>query len=392
MNIVHLTASTFYGGPERQMLGLARSLEDDARTLFMSFAEQDRCRAFLNVCREEGFEAVALEYDTPRFRKAVHEIAGHLQRIKADILLCHGYKANILGRPAARRRRIPAVAVSRGWTAESLRVCLYEWLDRRHLRFMDHVVAVSSAQALKVRQAGVPANRLTTISNAIDPDRFDDSDSRYRTKLERYFHGPRKRIIGAAGRLSPEKGFDVFLEAATRMLDVDPNLGFVIFGDGPCRDALQQRIAELGLIGSVFLAGFRSDLDRFIAQLDLFVLPSFTEGLPNVVLEACAAGVPVIATAVGGTPEIIEDGMSGFLVPPGDVEQLAARIDEALENEERLGEIAFQGRQRVLEGFSFCAQREGYLALFDRLLPGWRKRRPIGEPAKILEVEPTCER
>jgi glycosyltransferase involved in cell wall biosynthesis len=392
MNIVHLTASTFFGGPERQMLGLARSLEDDARTVFLSFAERGRCRPFLNVCREEVFEAVALENDTPRLRRATGEIASQLERIKADVLLCHGYKANMLGRPAARKRGIPAVAVSRGWTGESLRVCLYEWLDRRHLRFMDHVVAVSSAQAVKVRNSGVHARRLTIIPNAVDPDRFADSDPHYRTKLERYFHGPRRRIIGTAGRLSPEKGFDVFLEAAARMVDIDPDLGFVIFGDGPCRDALQQRIAELGLIGSAFLAGFRSDLDRFIAQLDLFVLPSFTEGLPNVVLEACAAGVPVIATAVGGTPEIIEDGVSGFLVLPGDSEQLAGRIDEALENEERLGEIAFQGRQRVLEGFSFCAQREGYLALFDRLLPGWRKRRPICEPDQVLEAEPTCER
>jgi glycosyltransferase involved in cell wall biosynthesis len=392
MNIVHLTASTFHGGPERQMLGLARSLEEDARSVFLSFPEGGRCRAFVNVCRDEGFEAAALENDTPRIRSTIRELAGQLDRVGADVLLCHGYKANILGRPAARRRGIPAVAISRGWTAESLRVRLYEWLDRRHLRFMDHVVAVSSAQAMKVRRAGVSASRLTTIPNAIDPDRFTDSDSRFRVKMERYFHTPPRRIIGAAGRLSPEKGFDVFLAAAARMLDVDPTLGFVIFGEGSCQDALQQRIVDLGLIGSAVLAGFRTDLDRFIGQLDLFVLPSFTEGLPNVVLEACAAGVPVVATAVGGTPEVIQDGVSGFLVPPGDSEQLAAAMEEALENEERLREIAFQGRQRVLEGFSFSAQREGYLTLFDSLLPGRRKQQPAIVPGKALAMEPTCER
>src|SRR4029077_19249917 len=122
-----------------------------------------------------------------------------------------------------------------------------------------------------------------------------------------------------------------------------PDVGFVIFGHGEKRQALQQQIALSGLTGSVYLAGVRNDLDRFIAQLDLFVLPSYTEGMPNVVLESCAAGVPVVATAVGGTPEIIEDGVSGFLSPPGDSEQLLAAIDEALENEERLREVAFQG-------------------------------------------------
>jgi glycosyltransferase involved in cell wall biosynthesis len=392
MNIVHLTASTFHGGPERQMLGLAGTLIDDARTVFLSFAEQGRCRSFLSVCRQQGYEALALENDTPRFRAAIREIAAHLQRVQADVLLCHGYKANILGRPAARRCGIPAVAVSRGWTGESFRVRLYERLDRFHLRFMDHVVAVSSAQAEKVRAAGVRAERLTTIANAIDPDRFADPEPRYRTKLERYFRGPRCRVVGAAGRLSPEKGFDVLIEAAARVVEVDPTVGFVLFGDGPDRAALQERITNLGMIGSIVLAGFRNDLDCFIPQLDLFVLPSHTEGLPNVVLEACAAGVPVIATAVGGTPEVIEDGVSGFLVSPGDIEQLAGRIDEALENEERLREIAYQGRQRVLENFSFSAQRASYLALFETLVPARPNEPVVQEPDQVLTPEPTCER
>jgi glycosyltransferase involved in cell wall biosynthesis len=388
MNIVHLTASTFHGGPERQMLGLARALRDDARTVFLSFSEKGRCRSFLGVCRQQGFEGVALKNDTPRLGAAIHEIAGELQRIDADVLLCHGYKANILGRLAARRCDIPAIAVARGWTGESFRVRIYEWFDRRHLRFMDHVVAVSSAQAEKVRKVGVPKERLTTIANAIDPERFTDPDPRYRTKLERLFRGKRSKIVGAAGRLSPEKGFDVLLDAAARVVDIDPTVGFVLFGDGPCKAALLEQITELELVGAVVVAGFRNDLDRFIPQLDLFVLPSHTEGLPNVVLEACAAGVPVVATAVGGTPEVIEDGVSGFLAPSGNSEQLAARIDEALENEERLREIAFQGRQRVLENFSFSAQRERYRALFASLVPAARQAE---EGQTVATAEPTCE-
>ena len=320
MNIVHLTASTFHGGPERQMLGLANSLIDDASSVFISFSEKDRCRAFLSVCRQQGFAGIALKNDTPRLcvRRAGRSPSTS-SRVEADVLLCHGYKSNLIGRLAARRCGIPVVAVARGWTAESLKVRVYEQIDRWHLRFMDHVVAVSSAQAEKVRKAGVPSDRLTMIANAIDPDRFADLDPRYRGKLDRYFRGKRSRIVGAAGRLSPEKGFDVLVEAAARVIDIDPTVGFVLFGDGPCKPALVELISALGLTGSVVIAGFRNDLDRFIAQLDLFVLPSYTEGLPNVVLEACAAGVPVVATAVGGTPEVIEDGVSGFLVPPGDI-------------------------------------------------------------------------
>jgi glycosyltransferase involved in cell wall biosynthesis len=394
MNIVHLTASTFHGGPERQMLGLARGIRDHAESTFLSFSEGGRCRSFLSAVKQQGFEAVALQNDTPNLRAAAREIAEQLRRIGASVLLCHGYKANVLGRIAARRVGIPVVAVSRGWTGESFRVRIYERLDRFHLRFMDHVVAVSGAQGQKVRNAGVKPDRLTVIPNAIDPDRFVDVDPRYRARIERFFRTPKTRIIGAAGRLSPEKGFEVFISAAARVLDVHPDCGFVLFGHGPCKESLQQQIGLLGLGASVVLGGFRNDLDRFIPQLDLFVQSSYTEGLPNVVLEACAASVPVVATNVGGTPEIIEDGVSGLLLLPGDSERLAERMLEALESEEDLRELGFQGRQRVLECFSFPAQVSGYLELFDRLLPHSAQEAPapVEVPAENAIPEPSCDR
>lgn len=399
MNVVHLTASTFHGGPERQMLGLARGLMDDVRTTFVSFPEQGRCRSFLAMARQQGFETVTLQRDTPRFRQSIREITEVLEQLSADLLLCHGYKASLLGRPAARRVGIPAVAVSRGWTAENWRVRLYEWIDRLHLRFMDQVVAVSQAQAEKVLRAGVSRDKVRVIPNAIDPERFVDPDPRYRIKLEKLFRTPKSHLIATAGRLSPEKGFDVFIAAAARVLEAQPDVGFVIFGHGSLKPMLQQQITFQGLGSSVVLGGFRNDLDRFLPQLDLFVLPSHTEGLPNVVLEACAAGVPVVATEVGGTPEIIEEGVSGLLCPPGDADALAARILEAIEDEEKLREMGFQGRQRVLEQFTFSSQVQEYRKLFASLLPKEDATtspetsppsRRNAEPE--VSVEPTCER
>lgn len=351
------------------MLGLAHHLPETYQSIFLSFAEGGRCRQFLSTARHHGFEAISLTYDTPRLRTAVREITGHLERFSADVLCCHGYKANLLGRIAARRRKIPVVAVARGWTAESFKVRLYERLDRLHLRWMDEVVCVSEAQATRVRRAGVRAERIRVIYNAIDPTRFHEPDARYRAKLLRYFRQPRTHIIGAAGRLSPEKGFGVLVSAAERVLREQPSVGFVLFGEGPERASLQKQINAAGLGHCFILAGFRADLDRFVPHFDLLALPSYTEGMPNVVLEAFAAGVPAVATAVGGTPEIVQDGVSGYLVPAGDAETMAERICQALDNAEELPDMGRRGRMYVQEKFGFATQAELYRELFDQLCP-----------------------
>jgi glycosyltransferase involved in cell wall biosynthesis len=232
---------------------------------------------------------------------------------------------------------------------------------------MDHVVCVSEAQGVKVRRAGVPDRRVTVIANAVDATRFADPDPLYRNKLLRTFRQPTSAIVGAAGRLSPEKGFDVFIQAAELVHRSEPAVGFALFGAGPCKDGLGEQVKKCGLTRSFTFHGYRADLDRFIPAFDLLVLPSFTEGLPNVVLEAFAAGVPVVATAVGGTSEIVSDGANGYLVPPHDARALADRILQALASPERLKQMSAQGRATVATRFGFAQQATQYGDLFKRL-------------------------
>ena len=364
MIVTHLVASPFLGGPERQILGLAATLPRSCRSVFLSFSEGGRCRPLLNEARRTGFEAVELERNARNPHAAVREVAGHLRRIGADVLCCHGYKPDILGWLAARRAGVPVVAVSRGWTAATLKVRLNETLDRFFLRGMDRVVCVSEGQAVKVRRAGVPRDRVVVIRNAIRAERFDHPDPADRDLLRDLLPTHPARIVGAAGRLSPEKGFGVLVSAAAAVARDTPDVGFVLFGDGPLRDDLARQITAEGLDGRFLLAGFRDDLDRILPHMNLVVLPSFTEGLPNVVLEAFAAGVPVVATAVGGTPEVVEDGVNGYLVPAGDPAALARRIRDALDIEERRLAMGERGRDRVRNEFTFEAQSAQYQRLF----------------------------
>jgi glycosyltransferase involved in cell wall biosynthesis len=366
MRIVHLTASTFFGGPERQMLGLAEALAHRSSTIFLSFSERGRCRTFLNVVRQAGFDGAELHHDTPHARLAIREIASFLRGNFADVLVTHGYKSNLLGRPAARQAGIPIVSVSRGWTGENLKVWCYEALDRFHLRFMDRVVCVSQCQADRVIRTGVDPERIRVIRNAARLRAFDDIDPDGLTRL-RAIAGGEGPIVLAAGRLSPEKGFSILVDAAKRVHNRIPHARFVLFGEGVERPRLELRVAQLRLSGVFRLAGFCNDLDSLIPWANAAVLPSFTEGLPNVALEAGAAGIPVVATAVGGTPEVIVDGETGYLVPAGDEAALAERIVDVLANPERARAFGTAATRRMAEWFSFEAQARAYEVLFAEL-------------------------
>ena len=172
MRVMQLMASPFYGGPERQMLGLARHLPAEYETVFLTFAEGGKSGALLDEVRRHGFMGETLINNFPRVGRCVAEIAERLRSLRADVVCCSGYKSDILGWRAARRVGIPVVIVSHGWTAATWKVVANELLDRLVLRWMDRVVCVSAAQAARVRRAGVPSGRVVVIRNAIDMSSF----------------------------------------------------------------------------------------------------------------------------------------------------------------------------------------------------------------------------
>ncbi len=375
MRIVHLTASTFFGGPERQILGLAEALPHEFATTILSFGEGGRCCPFLNVARTAGFDSAELTHDTPHFRLAIEELTSFLRGNFADVLITHGYKSDVLGRPAARRAGVPIVSVSRGWTGESFRVWCYEAIDRVCLRFMDRVVCVSAGQAKRVLRAGVDPSRIRVIRNAARLRAFEAVDPDGQSRLQALAGGDGP-IVLAAGRLSPEKGFSILVEAAKWVHEQFPEVRFVLFGEGPERNRLESLIARLQLTDVFRLAGFSNDLDSLIPWSKCVVLPSFTEGLPNVALEAGAAGVPVVATAVGGTPEVVIDGETGYLVAPGDPKSLARRIIELISNSEKARMLGSAALRHVCQQFSFEAQARAYEEMLSELVKG-KLRGPV---------------
>ncbi len=353
------------------MIELAKTFRQEGRdieTLFASFAENGNAKPFLDETTKAGFESLMLQNDMPHLWGAAKELNRLFREKQVDIALLHGHKARMVGYWAARKNRIPCIGVSRGWTSENWKITVYTWLDKWMHRRMDHVVCVSQGQAEKVVRSGTPKERTTVIRNAIRTDRFRElSPPQYRQKLEQFFPVAPKFILGDAGRLSPEKGFDLIITATSQLVKEGIPVGLVIFGEGFLREPLQKQIDALGVSDFVRLPGFTDELDQFMPHFDVFVQSSHTEGLPNVLLEAMAARTVVVATEVGGTNEVVVEGETGLMVPPNRPDRLTDAIRTILQDDSLRRLMGENGRRRVEDNFTFEAQAGSYWTLFQKM-------------------------
>jgi glycosyltransferase involved in cell wall biosynthesis len=194
------------------------------------------------------------------------------------------------------------------------------------------------------------------VQNAIDPAGFAEVE---RADLKKRFGFPDDSIVCiSGGRFSKEKGQSYLVDAARTASEQNPRLRFVIFGDGPDLEKINSRVEELGLSETVLCPGFERDLLGYLKDADMLVNPSLSEGLPNIVLEAMALKIPVVATSVGGVPELVEDGVSGFLVPPADSNLLADKILQLAGRKDIQEKFAREGYRTIVEKFSFDSQAE----------------------------------
>ena len=274
-------------------------------------------------------------------------------RTAADVVVGHDYKANLVLAAAGRGRGWTRAAVVHGYTAEDRKVRWFEAVDRRLLRRAQAVVAVSNALEDDLIAAGVPPERVHRIENGIDVAGVRREAQASRERVRREWGVPEgERVVLALGRWSPEKGHATLVAAFTQA-DL-PSTRLVLVGSGPCEAELRAQAAPLG--ARVAFAGWRSDPWACLGAADLFVLPSLREGLPLAVLEAMAAGVPVVASAVGGVPEALDQGRCGALVPPSDVSALSRVMTEALANGVEARERAAAARLRVAAEYGSARQ------------------------------------
>lgn len=327
VRILHLVASNFVGGPERQILRHVRRVAAPGREFWVgSFRDMPSRPEILQAAEDLGIPT--LELSSGHFLpRTTFQLARWLRRKGISVLCTHGYKANVVGWLAKHLTSVPQICFVRGWTAETWRVKQYERLDRLVLSRAPWVVTVSQALADQLQKNRGGLNPPVVIPNAAP---FSSQASPLPVDRKAF-----RRSLGlsedsfwvcAVGRLSAEKGQRYLVEALPSMVSGIPNLQIVFLGVGRERDGLGTQLARLGMQDHAIFAGFQKDASPWIQACDVLVNPSLTEGMPNVVLEAMALGTPVVATAVGGVPELVRDREGGLLVAPCDPSGLSRAV------------------------------------------------------------------
>jgi glycosyltransferase involved in cell wall biosynthesis len=279
------------------------------------------------------------------------------RELDVGVVHCHGYRADVVDAGVARAEGVPVVSTVHGFTGGGWKNAIYEWLQLRALRKMDRVVAVSAPLEDLLRRRGVPGEAIRVLANAYTPPEEPLARDEARERLDLPRSGA---AVGWIGRMSPEKGPDVFVEAARRVGRDDVH--WVMIGDGPERTGAEEAARPLG--GRARFTGLVPDAGRLVRAFDALVLSSRTEGTPMVALEAMAAGVPVVATAVGGVPDLLEGG-AGVLVPPENPGELADAITSVvdLRDAERAG-LVEAARHRLATRFGVAPWIEAHVELY----------------------------
>ncbi|MBX9659761.1 MAG: glycosyltransferase [Nitrospiraceae bacterium] len=301
------------------------------------------------------------------------KLMAEFRKRKVQLVHTHKYKDTILAAPAAKLCGIPYVVRTVHGLREpfkgmqAFKMNLYETIERTVYRHcVDAIIGVSSQIESTYRMEGA-VSRVTCIRNGIDLEKKPIQTDRWQTR--KYLGVDMGTcLIGTVGRLTPVKGLSYLLQSLSILLRQRANVRLLIVGDGMIRKDLEAQAHNLGIGENVVFLGHREDTLELMQALDIFVLPSLSEGIPMALLEAMAASRAVVASRVGGIPEIVEDGVEGILVEPMNVNQLAENCGRLIESPEIAMKMGEQARKRVVQEFSATAMADRVAGLYKELV------------------------
>jgi glycosyltransferase involved in cell wall biosynthesis len=364
--VLHLRDSPWLDGPGRTILETAAHV-DPARVDFHigALVSKEGSHPLLSAARQRGLQAIAIRDPGGGISGLVSQILSVVEQHDIQVLHASDFRTSLAALLCRRRRpSLKVVATAHGWIANTLRRRVFRFLDKFLLRQFDRVILVSHAMRRLVPRWWLPDSRVTVMHNALVLESYGQ-DARQRSRPPA---GPDRDVVMLnIGRLSPEKGQAMLLEALARLLKRWPNLKLQFAGVGPLEAALRAQAEAAGIATRVEFLGYITDMPPLYSNCDLVVQSSFTEGLPNVILEAAFLRVPIVATDVGGTSEVVQHDHSAYIIRPS-TDELVAGIDAFMSDPARFAAMSERAHDNIMAKFSFAARTSNLMRFYDDLL------------------------
>src|SRR5579871_1488882 len=385
MKILHIISSGGMYGAEAVILNMSRTLNEGGHCSVLGvFSNSSNPNTQLHEsAAKENIESHLIPCKGQIDRAVLVHIRELVTRTNADIDHTHGYKADIYAYFALRKQGVPLVSTCHTWYDNDPFVFLYGVADRFVVQTCALPISVSDEVKRRLLKAGVSVDNIHLVRNGIDLRPFDNA----RSALREDSPSESTPDVGLVGRLSKEKGVDLFIRAAARALVEFPRARFLVLGEGPDRDKLESLIDELNIGDSLQLLGRLDNMPSIYASLDLMVSASRQEGLPIAILEGMASRLPVTATAVGDVPTVVLDGRTGVLVSAENIEALSAGIKELLRDTAKCKRFGVAARQFIEKEFSAERMTTDYLRVYESVSRTSKARRfedtrSLGEKTK----------
>jgi glycosyltransferase involved in cell wall biosynthesis len=359
LSVLHVIAPAPFGGMESvvRMLAGGHARRGHSIRVATVLSPGSGPHPFVASLESDGVTVIQLRVGARDYwgeRKAIRALC---REVRPHVVHTHGFRPDVISASAARAEGIPLVSTCHGFVESTLRGRAYQWLDRRALRRFDAVVAVSPSIASRLRASGVANRRIHLLFNAF----AQNSEPLTRNAARQLLDLPEVPVIGWVGRLSAEKGPDVALEAFARLNHPSAHLLFV--GEGREQIPLRNRAKSLGVSDRLIWRGVVPDARRLFPAFDGFLLSSRTEGTPMALLEAMAADVPIVATRVGGVPDVVDDS-SAWLVDSGDAAAMARALFEMLDRPELARARAESARETLRQRFAIDPWLSRYESIY----------------------------
>lgn len=388
IKILHIITRLIRGGAQEVVLSMIDNLDKARYTPFLATGIETGPEGDLwDEAKEKGVEPIFIPQLIRRISPindliSLIKIYRFIKKERFDVVHTHTSKAGILGRIASKLAGVPIIIHSPhghifhpdshidGVPTNRFLLKLLLCLERFTAKFTDRIIALTEfGKRDQVRLGIGETGKYVVIHNMIDLERYQFGNQQNLDEKKRelglFSTSP---IVGTVARLTPEKGHRYLLEAVAKIKPSIPDIKFLLIGDGPLRDELENQADKMAISDNVIFLGLHKDVPEILQILDLFVLPSLYEGLGIVLVEAMACGKPVVATSVGGVPEIVKDGQTGLLVPPHDSSALARAIKTLLDDTKRAEEMGMAGKEKVGQMFDQKIIIKKYTDVYDSMM------------------------